>query len=111
MCSYNGYNDEFVICVEMDVIWEVMKFGLILVNCLLVWLVWCESVEVKVKLVVHVSVNNKDKILKVLVIVIIGMDMEFYENLFELFLFVDVCSWFIGNDVMILVIVFCNFLL
>jgi 3-hydroxypropanoate dehydrogenase len=96
--SYNGYTDEPVTRAEMDAIWEVMKFGPTSANCLPARLVWCESPDAKARLAAHASANNKDKILKAPVTVIIAMDMEFYEQLPELFPPADARSWFAGND-------------
>lgn len=99
--SYNGYTDEPVTRAEMDAIWEVMKFGPTSANCLPARLLWCESAEAKAKLAAHASANNKGKILKAPVTVIIGMDTEFYEQLPELFPPADARSWFAGNDAII----------
>ena len=44
---------------------------------------------------------NATKILSAPVTVIIGMDMEFYEQLPELFPPADAKSWFVGNQAMI----------
>jgi 3-hydroxypropanoate dehydrogenase len=96
--TYNGYTDEPVTRADMDAIWEDMKFGPTSANCLPARLLWCESAEAKAKLAAHASANNKDKILKAPVTVIIGMDMEFYELLPELFPPADARSWFAGND-------------
>jgi 3-hydroxypropanoate dehydrogenase len=95
--SYNGYTDTPVTRAQMDAIWELMKFGPTSANCLPARLVWCESAEAKEKLAALASDNNKDKIRKAPVTVIIGMDMEFYEQLPELFPPADAKSWFSGN--------------
>jgi 3-hydroxypropanoate dehydrogenase len=99
--SYNGYTDEPVTRAEMDAIWELMKFGPTSANCLPARLVWCHSDDAKARLAAHASANNKDKILAAPVSVIIGMDMEFYEQLPELFPPADARSWFAGNDTVI----------
>ena len=99
--SYNGYTDAPVTRAQMDAIWEVMKWGPTSANCLPARLVWCESAEAKEKLAALASDNNKDKIRKAPVTVIIGMDMEFYEQLPELFPPADARSWFVGNQAMI----------
>ena len=99
--SYNGYTDEAVTRAEMDAIWEIMKFGPTSANCLPARLVWCQSTNAKAQLATHCSANNKDKILNAPVSVIIGMDMEFYEQLPELFPPADARSWFAGNDAVI----------
>jgi 3-hydroxypropanoate dehydrogenase len=99
--SYNGYTDQPVSREKMDAIWELMKFGPTSANMLPARLVWCESDDSKARLSALASDNNKDKIVKAPVTVIIGMDMEFYEQLPELFPPADARSWFVGNQKMI----------
>ncbi len=99
--SYNGYTDQPVTHAEMDAIWELMKYGPTSANCLPARLVWCETPGAKAKLAARASDTNSAKILKAPVTVIIGMDMEFYEHLPELFPPADARSWFIDNDAMI----------
>jgi 3-hydroxypropanoate dehydrogenase len=95
--TYNGYTDAPVTRAQMDAIWELMKFGPTSANCLPARMIWCESAQAKEKLAALASDNNKDKILKAPVTVIIGMDMEFYEQLPDLFPPADAKSWFSGN--------------
>lgn len=92
--TYNGYHDKPVTREQMDAIWELMKFGPTSANCLPARLVWCESAEAKEKLAAFALPANGDKIRKAPVTVIIGMDLEFYENLPELFPHTDARSWF-----------------
>jgi len=99
--SYNGYTDQPVTRAEMDAIWEVMKFGPTSANCLPARLVWCESDAAKARLAAHAGGTNGPKILAAPVTVIIGMDMEFYEQLPDLFPPADARSWFVGNDAVI----------
>jgi 3-hydroxypropanoate dehydrogenase len=98
--SYNGYTDAPVTRTQMDAIWELMKWGPTSANCLPARLVWCESAEAKEKLAALSTANNQDKIRKAPMTVIIGMDMEFYEQLPELFPPADAKSWFSGNRVL-----------
>ncbi len=95
--SYNGYTDEAVTRADMDAIWEVMKFGPTSANCLPARLVWCESADAKARLAAHAGETNGPKIIAAPVTVIIGMDMEFYERLPELFPPADARSWFAGK--------------
>ncbi len=95
--SYNGYLDTPVTREQMDAIWEVMKYGPTSANCLPARLIWCASPEAKAKLAPLTSDANQAKILAAPVTVIIGMDMEFYEQLPELFPPADARSWFVGN--------------
>jgi 3-hydroxypropanoate dehydrogenase len=99
--SYNGFTDEPVTVAEMDAIWEIMKFGPTSANCLPARLVWCESDAAKARLAAHAGATNGPKIMAAPVTVVIGMDMEFYEQLPELFPPADARSWFAGNDAVI----------
>lgn len=96
--TYNGYLDKPVTRAQLDAIWELMKFGPTSANCLPARLVWCESQESKEKLAGFSSSTNGDKIRKAPVTVIIGMDLEFYEHLPDLFPHADARSWFTSND-------------
>lgn len=99
--SVNGYLNKPVSDAQLNDIWELMKFGPTSANSLPARLLWCTSSKAKEKLANLSSDNNKDKILKAPVTLIIGMDMEFYEQLPELFPHADAKSWFVGNDALI----------
>ena len=99
--SYNGYQDKPVTREQMDAIWELMKQGPTSANCLPARLVWCESAESKEKLASFAGGANPDKIRHAPVTVIIGMDLEFYEQLPTLFPPADARSWFVGNQALI----------
>ena len=96
--TFNGYQDKPVTHTQLNDIWELMKFGPTSANCLPARLVWCTSDDAKEKLAALVAPTNADKIRKAPVSVIIGMDMEFYEQLPELFPHADAKSWFVGNE-------------
>ncbi len=99
--TYNGYTDRPVTREQLVAIWDLMKFGPTSANILPARLVWCEHDDAKQRLAAFASDNNKAKILKAPVTVIIGMDLEFYENLPELFPPADARSWFVGNQPLI----------
>jgi 3-hydroxypropanoate dehydrogenase len=99
--TYNGYHDQPVSQAQLEAIWDLMKQGPTSANCLPARLVWCTSVEAKNQLAACAGGNNPDKIRAAPVAVIIGMDMEFYEQLPELFPPTDARSWFVGNDALI----------
>jgi 3-hydroxypropanoate dehydrogenase len=99
--TYNGYLDKPVSRVQLDAIWDLMKFGPTSANCLPARMIWCESADAKERLAALAMPANADKIRKAPVTVIIGMDMAFYELLPELFPHADARSWFVGNDAMI----------
>lgn len=96
--TYNGFLNTPVTRAQMDTIWELMKFGPTSANALPARLVWCESDAAKQKLAALAMPANAEKILQAPVTVIIGMDLEFYEQLPELFPHTDARSWFAGND-------------
>ena len=99
--TYNGYMDKPVSDGQLNDIWELMKFGPTSANCLPARMIWCTSDEAKEKLAALTMPSNADKIRNAPVSVIVGMDMEFYELLPELFPHADAKSWFTGNDAMI----------
>lgn len=106
--TYNGYLDKPVSDAQLNDIWELMKFGPTSANCLPARLIWCASDEAKEKLANLVAPTNADKIRTAPVSVIIGMDMEFYEQLPELFPHADAKSWFVGNEKLIETTAFRN---
>ena len=106
--SYNGYLDKPVSQEQMDAIWELMKYGPTSANALPARLVWCASDAAKEKLAGLTMPANGDKIRSAPVTVIIGMDLEFYEALPELFPHADARSWFAGNDAAIFATAFRN---
>jgi 3-hydroxypropanoate dehydrogenase len=106
--TYNGYLDKPVSGDQLEAIWEIMKFGPTSANCLPARIIWCVSDEAKAKLAATTMPANAEKILKAPVSAIIGMDMEFYDHLPELFPHTDAKSWFVGNDKMIETTAFRN---
>jgi 3-hydroxypropanoate dehydrogenase len=99
--SYNGYLDTPVSNAQLDAVWELMKYGPTSANCLPARIIWCVSEEAKQKLAALSMPANGEKILSAPATAIIGMDLEFYENLPELFPHTDARSWFVGNDALI----------
>lgn len=96
--TYNGYLDQPVTEAQLHAIWDLMKFGPTSANCLPARIIWCTSDTAKQKLAALAMPANAEKILAAPVTAIIGMDLEFYENLPELFPHTDARSWFVGND-------------
>lgn len=99
--TYNGYLDTPLSNEQLEAVWELMKFGPTSANCLPARIIWCVSEESKQKLAALAMPANGEKILSAPATAIIGMDMEFYENLPELFPHTDARSWFVGNDALI----------
>ncbi|MDR6832489.1 MULTISPECIES: malonic semialdehyde reductase [unclassified Sphingopyxis] len=96
--TYNGYHDTPVAEAQLHAIWDLMKFGPTSANCLPARIIWCTSDAAKQKLAALAMPANATKILSAPVTAIIGMDLEFYENLPDLFPHADARSWFVGND-------------
>lgn len=99
--TYNGFLDKPVSTEQLHAIWDLMKYGPTSANCLPARIVWCVSQEAKQKLAALSMPTNGEKIMGAPATAIIGMDMEFYENLPELFPHTDARSWFVGNDTLI----------
>jgi 3-hydroxypropanoate dehydrogenase len=95
--TYNAYLDKPVSNDQLNAVWELMKYGPTSANCLPARIIWCVSQESKEKLASMAMPSNGEKILSAPATAIIGMDMEFYELLPELFRHTDARSWFVGN--------------
>jgi 3-hydroxypropanoate dehydrogenase len=83
--TYNGYLDKPVSEDQLHTIWELMKMGPTASNSLPARIVWCVSDEAKERLAAVSSGNNAAKIRKAPVTVIIGMDIDWHENLPEFY--------------------------
>ena len=96
--SYNAWLDEDVSDEQIRAIYELMKMGPTSANQQPARLVWCKSAEAKARLAQHAMDKNQPKITGAPVCVIVGMDMEFHEQLPWLFPHTDARSWFIGSE-------------
>jgi 3-hydroxypropanoate dehydrogenase len=97
--TYNGYLDKPVSTDQLQAIWDLMKMGPTSANQLPARLVWCVSDEAKAKLAACAMPKNGEKIVAAPVTVIIGMDLQFHENLPWLFPHDQTArSWFAGNE-------------
>ncbi|MFC4296105.1 malonic semialdehyde reductase [Novosphingobium tardum] len=92
--TYNGYLDKPVSEDQLRAIWDLMKMGPTSANMLPARLVWCTTPEAKEKLAGLAGGTNPDKIRQAPVSVIIGMDLDFHEQLPWLFPHADAKSWF-----------------
>jgi len=96
--TYNGYLDKPVSQEQLVAIWDLLKMGPTSANQLPARIVWCVSAAAKEKLAALASAANADKIRKAPVSAIIGMDLDFHEQLPWLFPHADAKSWFAGNE-------------
>ena len=95
--TYNGYVDKPVSDEQLHAIWDLVKYGPTSANALPARIVWVKSDEAKEKLATLALPANGDKIRSAPVTAIIGMDIEFYEHLPELFPHADAKPWFNTN--------------
>ena len=96
--TYNGYLDRPVTTEQLHAIWDLMKYGPTSANMMPARLVWCVSQEAKEKLAACSMPGNAEKIRKAPVTVIIGMDIDYHEQLPWLFPHTDAKAWFDGNE-------------
>ena len=95
--TYNGYLDQPVSTQQLTAIWDLMKMGPTSANMLPARLVWCTSDDAKQRLAACCLPANAEKVLKAPVSVIIGMDIDYHEQLPWLFPHADAKAWFDGN--------------
>src|SRR3569623_3816412 len=96
--SYNGWLDRDVTDAQIEQIYALVKMGPTSANQQPARLVWCKSPEAKARLAQHAGEKNQPKITAAPVCVIVGMDLEFHEQLTWLFQRADARSWFAGDD-------------
>ncbi|PTQ11448.1 malonic semialdehyde reductase [Sphingomonas oleivorans] len=99
--TYNGYQDKPVSEEQLRAIYDLMKWGPTSANTEPARIIWCVSQEAKDRLAALASSTNATKIRKAPVTAIIGMDMQFYDNLPKTFPHADARSWFVGSETMI----------
>ncbi|MFC3712356.1 malonic semialdehyde reductase [Sphingoaurantiacus capsulatus] len=97
--TYYSWADTPVTRVQMQAIYDLARMGPTSANASPARFIWCESQEAKEKLGACVSDGNRPKVLEAPVTVVIGMDMEFYTKLPELFPHDQTArTWFEGHD-------------
>jgi len=99
--SHNGWLPEPLPDNIETQIYDLMKMGPTAANSCPARLVYVKSPEAKERLKSCLAEGNIEKSMSAPCVVIIGMDMEFYEKLSKLFPHTDARSWFAGNDVKI----------
>ena len=97
--SQNGWTDTPVSEVQVQALYDLMRWGPTSANCSPARFVFVQSTEAKAKLVTCVSEGNADKIKAAPVTVIIGHDLKFYDKIPELFPHMPSArEWFSGNE-------------
>lgn len=95
--TYYGWLDKAVSNEDCHAIWDLAKMGPTSANQLPARIVWCLSDEAKAKLAGCSAEGNQDKIKAAPVTAIIGMDIDFHEQLPWLYPHTDAKSWFDGD--------------
>ncbi len=106
--TQNGYLPTPVSDEQLRQLYELMKWGPTSANCSPARLQFVRSTETKEKLAACVAPANKPKVLQAPVTVIVGMDLEFFERLPQLFPHTDARAWFVGKPAMIEATAFRN---
>jgi 3-hydroxypropanoate dehydrogenase len=106
--THNGWLDRPVSEEQLRSLYNLMKWGATSANCSPARLVFVTSAEAKARLKPALLPGNVDKTMAAPVTAIIGMDMEFFENLPRLFPHTDARAWFVGNEELIAATAFRN---
>jgi nitroreductase len=99
--TQNGWLDTPVTDAQLQRIFDLMIMAPTSANCAPARIVFVKSREQADLLASCVMPGNFDKVRTAPVTAIIGMDMEFYEQLPKLFPHADARAWFVGNQPMI----------
>lgn len=99
--THNGFKAEPISEATLRQLYDLLKWGPTSANCSPARFIFVSSPEAKEKLLTGMSPGNQDKTRSAPVSVIIGMDMEFFEKLPQLFPHADAKSWFVGKQAMI----------
>ncbi len=96
--TYNSWSEETVSDDLIKRLDDLVKMGPTSANCCPMRVVYVKSDEAKAKLKDCLMEGNVEKTMTAPVCAIIGMDMEFYEKLPQLFPHTDAKSWFVGKE-------------
>lgn len=95
--TQNGYKPEAVSDETLRQLYELVKWGPTAANSTPARLIFVRSAAGKDKLLGCVSPGNVNKVREAPVTVIVGMDLDFHEQLPKLFPHADARSWFVND--------------
>ena len=95
--SHNAWQDKAVSDELLKQLYDLMKMGPTSANSCPGRFVFIKSAEAKEKLKSCLDEGNVKKSMTAPVVAIIGMDLEFYEQLPKLFPHTDARAWFVGK--------------
>ena len=96
--THNGWQDKAVSDELLQQLYDLMKMGPTSANSCPARITFIKSDEAKQKLKPCLDEGNVEKSMTAPVVAIIGMDLEFYEQLPKLFPHTDARPWFVGKD-------------
>ena len=99
--TYNAWLPKPVSVETLRALYDLMKWGPTSANTCPLRIVFVQSREAKERLVACMNPGNVDKTRQAPVTAVLGMDMEFYEKLPQLFPHTDARSWFAGKPAVI----------
>jgi 3-hydroxypropanoate dehydrogenase len=106
--TQNGYLPEPLPDSQLHALYELVKWGPTSANCSPARFVFVRSDEAKARLIECMGPGNQQKVREAPVTVVIGMDMDFYERLPQLFPHTDARAWFAGKPDLIQTTAFRN---
>jgi 3-hydroxypropanoate dehydrogenase len=106
--THNGFAAEPIPEATLRQLYDLVKWGPTSANCSPARFVFVRSAEARERLAACVSPGNQPKVRQAPVTAVIGMDMEFYERLPQLFPHTDARAWFVGKPEMIQATAFRN---
>lgn len=95
--SHNGWQARPVTDAQLQQIYDLMKMGPTAANSCPARIVFVKSTAAKERLKPCLNSGNVEKSMTAPVVAIIGMDMEFFEQLPKLFPHTDARSWYAGK--------------
>ena len=99
--TQNGFTAAAIPESKLRQLYDLLKWGPTSANCSPARFIFVTSPEHKAKLLEGMAPGNVEKTKSAPVSVIVGMDMQFYEKLPQLFPAADAKSWFVGNQPLI----------
>ena len=95
--THNGWTSEPVSDEILRALYDLMKWGPTSANCSPARIVFLRTADAKARLLPALMEGNREKTRLAPVTAILGMDLEFYEQLPKLFPHTDARSWFAGK--------------
>jgi len=95
--SHNGWQDKPVSDEQLAQLYDLLKMGPTAANTCPARFVFIKSAEAKERLKQCLDAGNVAKSMSAPVVAIIGMDLEFHEQLPKLFPHTDARSWYAGK--------------